>query len=350
MRVPLKGINRAPMRLADGRRVVYYYAWRGGPRLQGEPGSPEFHASYNEAIARRAPTHGGTLLAIMHTYQSSAEFTGLAPRTRGDYIGKVRLIERQFGDMEVEALTDRRTRGVFMAWRDKLATGSRRQADYTWTVLARVLSWALDRGLIEANPCEKGGRLYQGSRADKVWTADDEAAFIAFAPKHLHLPLLLALWTEQRQGDLLRLPWSAYDGERLRLRQSKTGARVTIPVGAPLKAALDAMPKRSTVILVNTDGKPWTEDGFRSSWRKACAVAGVVGLTFHDLRGTAVTRLALAGCTVPEIATITGHSLRDVGAILDSNYLDRDPAMAESAIHKLETGGNGGKNGTKFAK
>ena len=32
------------------------------------------------------------------------------------------------------------------------------------------------------------------------------------APAHLHLPLLLALWTGQRQGDLLRLPWSAYDG------------------------------------------------------------------------------------------------------------------------------------------
>ena len=59
-------------------------------------------------------------------------------------------------------------------------------------------------------------------------------------------------------------------------------------------------------------------------------------MTFHDLRGTAVTRLAIAGCTVPEIATITGHSLRDVGAILDSNYLDRDPMLAESAIAKLE--------------
>jgi hypothetical protein len=56
----------------------------------------------------------------------------------------------------------------------------------------------------------------------------------------LHLPLLLALWTGQRQGDLLRLSWSAYDGTHIRLRQSKTGARVALPVGAPLKAALDA--------------------------------------------------------------------------------------------------------------
>ena len=56
-----------------------------------------------------------------------------------------------------------------------------------------------------------------------------------------------------------------------------------------------------------------------------------------DLRGTAVTRLALAGCSESEIATISGHSLRDVRSILDSHYLHRDPALAESAIRKLET-------------
>lgn len=60
------------------------------------------------------------------------------------------------------------------------------------------------------------------------------------------------------------------------------------------------------------------------------------GVTFNDLRGTAVTRLALADCTEAEIATITGHSLRDVRSILDTHYLYRDAALAESAIRKLE--------------
>ena len=224
-----------------------------------------------------------------------------------------------------------------MAWRDKLAVGSgRRQADYAWTVLARVLSWALDRGLVAANPCERGGRLYRGSRAESIWTDADEAAFLSRAPAHLHLPLLLALWTGQRQGDLLRLPWSAYDGTHIRLRQSKGGRRVTITVGAPLKAALDAAPKRSPIILTNSDGKPWTSDGFRASWRKACASAAVRGVTFHDLRGTAVTRLASTQSTISEIASITGHSLRDVHAILDTHYLARDQVSGENAIRRLE--------------
>ena len=340
MHVRLKGLNRVRKRLADGRQVTYWYAWKGGPRLHGKPGTPEFQASYNEAVApRRAPSRD-ILLSVLRAFQNSQDFLGLAPRTRSDYIAKIKLIEKKFGDFPLSALIDRRSRGVFMAWRDDLAMTSRRQADYAWVVLARVLSWSLDRGLIMANPCEKGGRLYRGSRADKIWTATDETAFVEHAPPHLHLALLLALWTGQRQGDLLRLPWSAYDGRHLQLRQGKTGARVRIPVGAPLKAALDTTARRSPVILVNTDGKPWTEDGFRSSWRKACAMAGIVGVTFHDLRGTAVTRLAVCGCTEAEISAITGHSLRDVGAILDAHYLHRDPALAESAICKLEKGTN----------
>jgi integrase len=148
-------------------------------------------------------------LSILQAYQQSQDFLRLADRTRADYIGKINLIEKKFGDFPLSALTDRRTRGVFKAWRDQLATTSRRQADYAWVVLALVLAWGLDRGLIAANPCEKGGRLYRGSRKDQIWTDDDEAAFLRSAPAHLHLPLLLALWTGQRQGDLLRLPWSA---------------------------------------------------------------------------------------------------------------------------------------------
>ena len=337
MRIRLKGINSITKRLADRTTRTYRYAWKGGPPLRGEPGTPEFIASYNEAVARKVVPPRGTLLSVLQGYQASDDFTGLAPRSRSDYVGKIKLIEKEFGDFPLSALTDNRTRGIFKQWRERLALSSRRQADYTWVVLARVLSWGMDRGLVAANPCARGGRLYRGSRAEKIWTDADEVAFLERAPAHLHLALLLALWTGQRQGDLLSLAWSAYNGTHIRLRQSKGGTRVVIPVGAPLKAALDAAPKRSPIMLTTAYGKPWTPDGFRASWGKACKRAAVIGVTFHDLRGTAVTRLAIAGCTEAEIATITGHSLRSVRAIIDTHYLNRDPVLAESAIRKLET-------------
>jgi hypothetical protein len=146
--------------------------------LVGAPGTPEFVASYNAAVARKVIPPAGVLMSVLQGFQASHDFRGLADRTRADYAAHIKAIEGEFGDFPLAALTDRRTRGVFMAWRDRLATRSRRQADYAWVVLARVLAWSLDRGLVAANPCERGGRLYRGSRADKIWTADDEAAFL----------------------------------------------------------------------------------------------------------------------------------------------------------------------------
>ena len=164
VRVTLKGINSITKKLADGTTRTYWYAWKGGPSLRGEPGTPEFIASYNEAVARKVEPPRGTVLSVLQQYQASEDFTGLAASTRRSYVALIVRIEKAFGDFPLAALTDRRTRGIFKAWRDRIATNSgRRQADYAWTVLARVLSWGMDRGLVAANPCERGGRLYRGS-------------------------------------------------------------------------------------------------------------------------------------------------------------------------------------------
>ena len=63
--------------------------------------------------------------------------------------------------------------------------------------------------------------------------------------------------------------------------------------------------------------------------------AGIYGLTFHDLRGTAVVTLARAGCNEVEIYSITGHKPSDVQAILTTHYLPRDAEVAGNAIAKL---------------
>jgi hypothetical protein len=51
-------------------------------------------ASYNEAVARKVVPPRGTLLSVLQGYQASDDFTGLAPRSRSDYVGKIKLIEK----------------------------------------------------------------------------------------------------------------------------------------------------------------------------------------------------------------------------------------------------------------
>jgi len=336
MRVELKGIHPVRKKLADGRVKTYFYAWKSGPRLRGEPGTPEFIASYNEACATKIAPPTGVLLALLFRFQESAEFQhGISERTRRDYIKQIKRIESRFGDFPIKGLNDPRATSIFLEWRDKLAQTSLRQADYAYGTLSRVLSWALKRRLITANPCADAGKLYHGSRASKIWHDEEVSRFLRTAPPYLGLAMLLAINTGQRQGDLLRLPWSAYDGTTIRLRQRKTGVPVPIPVSDALKEALDAAPRKSPIMLTNSDGKPWSESGFQGAFGKAKTKAGIRGLTFHDLRGTAVVTLARAGCTEVEIYAITGHKPGDVQAILTAHYLPRDAEVASNAIAKL---------------
>src|SRR6478752_873667 len=104
MRVRLKGINRSVKRLADGTVQTYWYAWRGGPRLQGEPGSPKFVASYNAAVAAKITVPKETLQAVLQEYQASSAFTDLRPITRKDYARQITKIEKEFGDFPLTAL------------------------------------------------------------------------------------------------------------------------------------------------------------------------------------------------------------------------------------------------------
>jgi integrase len=213
---------------------------------------------------------------------------------------------------------------------------SPRQADYAWTIVMLLLSWARTNGMTSYRPPDRVEHLYHADRSEKIWDpAEHIAPFMVAAPLPLQWALVLAKETGQRQGDLLQLPWSAYDGQWIRLRQNKTERRVNIPVTRELKAVLDTVPRITTVILTNSIGRPWRANSFRKAWGAATKKAGIKDRTFHDLRGTAVTRLAEAGCNELEIASLTGHSVRDVSAILD-RYLSRTDKLAIAAIAKLE--------------
>jgi integrase len=340
VKVVLKGVHRVKRRLAGGGFSVHHYAWRGGPKIEAAPDTPEFIAefqAYTKARDARLPS-ADTMQGLIDAYMITGDFTDLAPGTAKEYRRYIKMIEVEFGDMPIAAINMPNVRGEFLDWRDKVAKRGKRTADLAFAVLSRIMSRAYDRRKIIANPCERPGRLHSGGRAASVWDADSLAALMLKASPAVALPCVIAKETGQRQGDILKLTWAAYDGDFIRLRQSKRGRHVTIPVTHELRAALEAAKatRKGLTICATSRGTAWTSDGFKTSFGKARIAAGVSGLTFHDFRGTAVLQLALSGCSVPEIATITGHSLKDVEAMLDGHYLSRDKALGESAIAKLE--------------
>ena len=79
----LPGIASATKVLASGEKVTYHYAWRGGPRLTGEPGSPEFIVSYEQAHRERRSPDSSMFKAIITDYLASREFDAERPHQGG---------------------------------------------------------------------------------------------------------------------------------------------------------------------------------------------------------------------------------------------------------------------------
>jgi integrase len=89
---------------------------------------------------------------------------------------------------------------------------------------------------------------------------------------------------------------------------------LAIPVHPDLQTIIDATPTGHLTLLVTKTGKSYGENDFSEQFRKWCDDAELPQhCVFHGLRKAALTRLADAGCTVHEIAAISGHaSLKEV--------------------------------------
>jgi integrase len=340
----LKGLHRVKGKRADGSPVFYYYAWRGGPRIASEFGTPEFQREFDllhkDAAGERRAAARNTLGRVFDAYQDSKRFTQLAPRTQEDYRSILNVLRKEFGDRAVALLGQRGIRSEFLDWRDEMGDESPRRADYHWAVLNIAINWAISREWdeLERNPFTKADKLYDVTRTDKIWLPNQIDAILAVAPPRIKLPFLIALYTAQRQGDILSLGWDQYDGERIELVQRKTGTKVVVKLAEPVKEAMRLAHETSTSghVCVTLAGTPWTRDGFKNEWRKVKMSAGIQGLTFHDLRGTAATLMAMAGANELQIATITGHSIRDAKSLLDKNYLSRVSPLGDAAIDNLD--------------
>jgi integrase len=334
MRVELKGIKK---KRAKGR--IYYYAWLNGPRLRGEPGSPEFLASYNEAIESHRAPDASRFRSLVTLYKASGDYKKLAESTRAQWGKWLDRIADYFGELSI-AQFDRpeKIRPVIRRWRNQWADKPR-TADYALQVLSRVIAHGVDPlGKVAGNPCEGIKHLYDADRSEIIWADSDIAMVKQTCSAEIAHAVDLAAHTGLRLGDLMRLSWSHVGDNAIVLTTSKSKHRreAIIPLYAGLRDVLARIPKRATTILTNSRNRPWTADGFGSSFNKAKIDAGMSerDLHFNDLRGTAATKFYIAGFTMREIAETLAWEEESVEKII-RRYVGRDAAI-RARIAKLE--------------
>ena len=228
VKVDLKGIQK---RIVKGR--TYYYAWREpgvgmGPRLRGEPGSPEFMASYNEAIENARTPDKNRFRSVVTVYKKR-EFERLADTTKAQWAPWLDRIAEYFGELRI-AQFDRpeKIRPVIRRWRNRW-TDKPRTADYGMQVLSAVLSYAVDPlGKIASNPCEGIKGLYSSDRSEIIWTDADITELKTpkrpkkGCPQEISDAVDLAGESGLRLSDLLLVSWSHVGEHSIVMRTGKS--------------------------------------------------------------------------------------------------------------------------------
>lgn len=300
----------------------------------------------------------------------------VAPRTLKDYTQKRDVLAEHDGELYVSpvaALTPPILYGLYEElWRDRgLAT-----ARGVIAVLSSAISWGIRRGKggLQVNPCLKLGMSMPDPRVRAL--TPDEVAHLVGAADAVGRPeigdsILLAVWTGQRQGDRLNfIDLGLVDGRRS-FKQAKTSAIVEIPEAPQLAARLAAARQRrvnwkvnplNIIVDENADRRPFKADWYRHVFADVRKIAheglkdeggewivspmpalddvgtekapGTGLPRDQDLRDTAVTWLARAGCTIPQICAITGHSQASATAIL-KHYLAQHRELADQAIARI---------------
>ncbi len=301
-----------------------------------------------------------TLAGLIHFYRLSDDFRGLRLSTRKTYEDNLRVLERWGGDAPLEVMTPARFRTL---WKT-LAKRTPTKAGGVVAMARLLFGWA--RREVGYKGYRQDGVLVSGNPASKLeietekpqrteedlWTAEEIAIFSAVAEQMGRLSVGLAVelnaWLGQREGDLLALGWHHYRQGVITVNQSKTKARVHLPVDLipELSALLDRLRTQArqsaltaTTILVNErTGRAWSPHSFHHAFAEVRTKAkdwcpSLAGRQFMLLRHTAIARLAEAGCTTEEISAISGHTLQSVVLILE-RYHVRTKKMAETAFLK----------------
>lgn len=320
----------------DRHGAVRRYFRRPGSRgipLPGRPGSPEFMAAYNAALAgitieraiARPPA--STIAGAIVAYYSHGSFAALAPGTQKTRRAILERFRSEHGDKPIAPL-QRQHFAMILGNRKPFAARNWLKA------LRGLMQFAVAIGLRADDPTQGIKPVKAKAGTIHTWTEDEIEIYerhhaLGGRPR---LAMAILLYTAARRGDAITFGPQHLRAGRIFYRQQKTGRSLSIPVHPAFAAAIEAAPSGHLTFLVTGQGKPFTAAGFGNLFREWCDEAGLPQCSAHGLRKAQARRLAEAGCSAHEIASITGHrTLAEVQRYADAADQAR---LAEAAMQR----------------
>ena len=332
--LPLTGARKGD--LSDASEVA---------RIQDD--AKRLYGDYLRARAGSAPREDvekRTLKKLVATWEVSQAYKDARPKTKRGYQQCVREMlawAAAAGEPDPTDMTQAQAEAFLALFDDRPTTRRHVKNAFKLTMdQAIAMNWRKDNPVerIKVRVPKSVVRIWEQADLDwHVWAAAVAGEFGLAAMMQMEWEI------GQRLTDacLFRRGAEWSDNEAVfRFWQSKTESYVTIPV-SDYCATLIRLARLEGSLYLFTDaatGKPFTESSLSHRFAEVRAAIRPTNdnkrpLLFRALRHSCVVQLARAGCSIAEIASITGHSLGSVQSIL-SRYLPRDNKVAWNAQNK----------------
>lgn len=179
--------------------------------------------------------------------------------------------------------------------------------------LRRIFNISVKRGWLQINPFAQGDPLISKAAENervRILSADEEQRLLAACEgrrEHLKGIVTIAIDTFLRKNEFFSLVWSDVDLERrvieVRALNSKTLKKRLVPISSRAFQYLSEMK------AVADSDKVVSIGSVKKSFGSALAAAKIDDFTFHDLRGTGITRMLRAGVPAAEVMKMSGHTV-----------------------------------------
>lgn len=297
------------------RVYMHHGAFRYVPR-EGPPVS--LGREYGEAMRKWAeivqPAETvGTVASLIDWYLVNVA-PSKAPRTYRDNLKEAEYLKKGLGHIPYTQLKPHHV----AAYRDARGMNAPVRANREKALLSHVFTKAMEKGLVDFNPC-KGVKRNTEVPRERMIDDDEYRAVLERSDESVRRMMVLIYRTCQRPEDLLRVgPADIKRVEHqnreirvLRIKQAKTGKTVDIVIAGELESLVDSHFAAQTVwpTFVHTRaGRKYTYSGLVAMFSRYVKSAELTDFGMYDLKGKGATDMYRSGVPIERIQQLLGHA------------------------------------------
>ncbi len=289
-----------------------------------------------------------------------AEVAGLSARSAERYREFIAgQIKPHLGTTHLQGLT----LTAIKDWHTALLSGDKplaaRTVGHVHRLLRRALNDAVAENIVAVNVAAKAKAPKVAKSEAEILTAEQVRAVLeALKGRALYLPVLIALYSGARRGEILALKGTMRidesveeteaHGRRLKAPKTASGRR-TISIGAGLISELKAhrqkrleqrmalglgrMPE-DALLFCHLNGAPLSPNKLSWEWNRLAKRLSLAGVRFHCLRHSHASHLLRENVDVVTVSKRLGHASPAITMSVYAHLIGASDAHAADAIDK----------------